>query len=214
MIFIEQRSRTEIIEGRTFDTLRVVHRFLIVIQLLRFHHHEVTEERLRTTGSCAERDTCFLIALTGFGRNNDNTTGSGSTVNTGSTCIFQYGNSLNVVRIETTTHHAIYDIYRVRGSSNRTCTADTNLRTSARLTGSATYLHTGYLTLQHRSDITGSNVCQFICRNSDYSRTQLGLLHSRITEGNNFLKLLCIRLHDDTHVVNCTHFNRLVAYVR
>ena len=76
----------------------------------------------------------FVVFLTGFGSNDDDTACSGSTVDTGRTCILEDGDGLYVIGVEGTTHDTINYVNRVGPGGNRTCSTDTDLRRITRLT--------------------------------------------------------------------------------
>ena len=155
----------------------------------------------------------FVAFLTRLGRYDDDTAGSGSTVDTGRTCVLQYGDGLYVIGVERTAHHTVHHVAGFAACGDRTCTADTDLGSIARLTGCVGNSQTCYLTLQHVTDVTGRYVGQLLCVHSHNGRGKFGFLHCRITQGDNLLKTDSIRLHDDTHFLNSSQLNRFVADV-
>ena len=54
-----------------------------------------------------------LSCLGVFGGNDDYTAGTGSTIDTGRTCILQDCDALDIVRVECTSCYAIHDIERI-----------------------------------------------------------------------------------------------------
>ena len=107
--------------------------------------------------------THLVAFLTRLGRNYDYTTCTGCTIDTRRTGILQYGNGLNIVGVERSAHHTVNYIYRCTACGNTTCTTDTDLRCIAGLTTRVAYIQTGYLTLQHVTDIIGRDICQLVC---------------------------------------------------
>ena len=138
-----------------------------IVQLSGFHHTEVTKQGLLRTGSSLDVHMNLVIFLTGLGGNYDNTTSSRSTVDTGRTGVFQYGDGLNVIGVERATHDTIDYINRLTTSGNRTCTTDTDLGSLTRLTTCVRNRQTCYFTLEHVTDITGGDVGQFLCVHRD-----------------------------------------------
>ena len=181
------------------------------IELLRIHHFVVTVQCLLATDSSFEIHFHFVAFLTGLGSNDDDTTGCGSTVDTGRTCVLEDGNGLYVVGIEGTSHHSVNHVNGIGTCGDRTCTTDTDLRCVTRLSTGVGYSQTGYFTLEHVSDIGRRDIGKRLAVDCNDSGTQLCTFDSRITERNDLCQLGSIGFHNNLHVFDGTQFDCFVA---
>ena len=208
-VLLQQRLRISKLKYSRWEELTME-----IVELCRVHHFIVSKQSLLASGCSFQIHMNLITFLSGLGRYNDNTTCTLCTVNSGWTCILQYRDSLYIVRIKRATYYTIYYVDRSTTGINRTCTTNTDLSCITRLTTCIRNRQTGYLTLQHVSDITRSHICQSLTAYRYYGWRQLSTLNGRIAKRYYLLQLSSIRLHDDLHVLYCTQLNGLVADVR
>ena len=139
-----------------------------------------------------------LTLLTLLGCYQDNTIGSGRTID-GTRCgILQDVNTLDVGRVQVV-DITCYTINNIKRScvAVGTGTTDRNLKAITRLTGSRLNVNTRSLALQSAKHLCGIHLLNIITLYLDGSTgNELLLLHT-ITYDNNFIKSLVIGLHGD-----------------
>ena len=165
----------------------------------------------------------YLTSLTTLGSNEDNTIGSTRTIN-GSRSILQYGNTLNIIRIQATERTIGNTIYYNQWGCITHCTLTTNKNIgiiSTRLTCTGIGDDTRCLTSQGISNIGSSHLTQLVTTNRRYRTSKGCLLLGTITYDNQLIQKLVVCLQsnlatlDDgyTLISNIGNYNRSIAFL-
>ena len=155
-----------------------------------------------------------LTLFTLLGCYQDNTIGSGRTID-GTRCgILQYVDTLDVGRVQVV-DITCYTINNIKRScvAVGTGTTDRNLKAITRLTGSRLNVNTRSLALQSTKHLCGIHLLNIITLYLDGSTGNELLLLNTITYDNNFIESLVVCLHCDfkTRLVTYSNFLFLVT---
>ena len=165
------------------------------IERLFLHAHR------HTTGI---RHLNWLVGMSSFGRNDDNTIGTSRTIDSSCRSIFQHIEAFNVLRIDHRERiwQSLYAIVvhcntvnhnqRIVGRVQRRTATDTDTGTTTRYTTTGCDVHTGYLALHHILCIDNKTFVLAVRLNLTYRTGKVWFLHSTIANNDYFIKSFVI----------------------
>ena len=181
-----------------------VHQFRVhvtILRKLRSIHHIKFPGKFGQAHIRSKADLKFGCLLT-LGSHENHTVGSTRSVNGRRRCILQNCDTLDVIRIDVgetlhCIHHTVDHDERVVSGRNGSCTADTDGRSSARLTAETHDVHTGDTALKGLVR-RNSNRRDHLVHLHDSDRTgQVALGSSTITDHDRLFNHLIVKFKDD-----------------
>ena len=169
------------------EVVRLGHRTGELIEFGGVHRFEAAGQRALDTGSDLEFDF-GLVLVAALGGHDDDTAGSGGTVESRGGSVLQDGDGLNIVGVEGTTGDTVYDVERAGTGGDGPGTADADVGGLARTAGTVHDDDARDLALEHVTDIGGADVAEFLTAHGNDGAGQLGLFLGRVTEDDDLFE--------------------------
>ena len=175
---------------------------------------------VRETLVDSQVEVSTTIAFTFLGSNQNYTVTGWRTVQRSRSSVLQDSHRFDVGRVDitniTVVNSTVHYIKRSRRSVYRTETTDTDRSSFTRLTGCGSYLNTGSVTFESRSNVGDSTLFDGLCT---YGRGRTGegrLLGSTVSYDYHFVDYLCVRIHYNLLRGRSSdrHFNSTHTYKR